>query len=800
MQVRETTLEELLGGVKQFRVPLFQRPYTWDDKNHAQLWRDIMAVYEAARDPEAGSFASVAPHFIGSFVLAPNASAASGLAAFMVVDGQQRLTTLMLVLGALRDFASIGDPTAKERINETYLVNRWQDGIGQYRLLPARQDREAFIAVVDDGPLKGGTDAIGDGYRYFASRLAEADGNGEPLDVALLERILVSKLAIVDITAQAGDNVHRIFESLNATGVSLTQADLLRNYLMMLLPTRADVVYEQVWFPMQQSLGADNLEGLARVDLQCRGLQVRSDDVYRMQQRRLQPIETDEDAIEAEIRALAIRAKHYESILNPDKEPDPAVRNHLRFLERWGAQTAHPLIVYLYELREEGTITSAEVAETLLNLESFMVRRLVTGASRKNLNRIFPQVARRLRDRADDKTIVEKVRDELSGERMYWASDQLIRSNISKDPFYFYGRAMQRRMVLERMEESFGHKEQTQLESLDLSLEHIMPQTLSDEWRVALEQAGQSPEEVHSDLKHTLGNLTLTAYNSELSNRPFERKQQILGDSHLSLNKGIVAQEVWGRSEIEERSAYLAELIIEIWPAPADVQQSQSTLPTWSRLHAAMAAIPPGNWASYADLAEVVGTSPQSVSSHVESNPTLMGAHRVLPPSGIPSEDSRWPDTPGTKNPRSIWVDEGLAFDAAGAASPDARLGADQLVELAGLLEETLDEDEPSMAAWTDELLKRCYRESPSTMKAFLEYLTARPDRTFTFSQMADAIQRTPNELPGVLGAFGKRVRNRYSMDELPFEVNWSDEAGAKLYRMEAEIAGKLSRWIEKSS
>ena len=121
----------------------------------------------------------------------------------------------------------------------------------------------------------------------------------EPLDLALLESVIVSKLAIVDITAQHGDNVHRIFESLNATGVGLTQADLLRNYMFMLLPTRDKVVYEEVWRPMQELLGADNLEGLARVDLRRRGIDVRDDDVYRAQQARLQPIEHDEAEVEA---------------------------------------------------------------------------------------------------------------------------------------------------------------------------------------------------------------------------------------------------------------------------------------------------------------------------------------------------------------------------------------------------------------------------------------------------------------------------------------------------------------------
>jgi len=800
MQVRETNLEELLGGVKQFRVPLFQRPYTWDEPNHAQLWQDIVGVYEAAQDPDSGQFERDVPsHFLGSFVLAPHAGAASGLSTFVIVDGQQRLTTLMLALCAIRDQAKIDNPDAYDRINETYLVNKWQEGINRYRLLPAKQDRDSFLSTVDDKPTKGSDDAIGFAYRYFAARLAEAEDDGEAFDLELLERVIVSKLVIVDITAQAGDNLHRIFESLNATGVGLTQADLLRNYLMMLLPTRADAVYEEVWFPMQQQLGSDNLEGLARVDLQRRGIQVRADDVYRMQQQRLEPFEADEARIESEIRDLAVRADHYGAILDPERESHLGVRRRLEFLKRWGAQTAHPLIMYLYEVREDGKITSKDLENTLGNLESFLVRRLLTGASRKNLNRIFPQVTKRLLDRPEDAPVSERVREELSGERLYWATDEAIRAAAQTEPFYFYGRALQRRMILEGIEESFQHKEQSQLPDLNLTLEHIMPQTLSDEWRTALEEVGQNPDEVHSELKHTLGNLTLSAYNSELSNKPFERKQQIYGDSHLSLNKDLATGDIWGRDQILRRADELAARVIEIWSSPADVPAAEPIGPSWTRMHAAIAAVPPGYWTSYGDLAELVGTSAQAVGTHIGANLTLLGAHRVLTSSGVPSDGFRWPNPADTRDVRSVLMKEGLAFTAEEAANPDSHLTAEDLAEQAGLLEETPEDETQDEGVWTAELVIRCYRESPDPMQAFLRHLAMNPDRTYTSPEMAETINRTPRQLAGVLGAFGNRVRNRYSMGTWPFAADWSDEAGGMLYRMPDHVASVIRDAIEHS-
>lgn len=795
MQVRETNLGELLAGVKQFRVPLFQRPYTWDEENHSQLWQDILGVYESAfEEGHRLPLDSVSGHFLGSFVLAPHAGSASGLSTFLVVDGQQRLTTLTLALCALRDQQVLGNPEARDRINETFLVNRWKSGDDRYRLLPARQDRPSYVAAVDDLADKGGTDPIGSAYRFFAARMAESSDNGDPIDLELLERVLVSRLLIVDITAQQGDNVHRIFESLNATGVSLTQADLLRNYFMMLLPTRADAVYDEVWYPMQRSLGPGNLEALARVDLQRRGTQVRTDDVYRMQQRRLRDVESDEAAVEAEIRDLALRAIHYERILDPAKELDPDVATRLGFLDRWGAQTAHPLVMYLFELRQEGAIDAAGMERSLWHIESFLVRRLLTGASRKNLNRIFPQVVRRIRVSDVSIDIPCRIQKELSGERLYWASDDALQAAMESEPFYFYGRGSQRRMVLEKLEESFEHKEQLDLSTAALSIEHIMPQTLTDEWRDLLASYGDDPESTHAELKHTIGNLTLTGYNSELSNKPYERKHQIYQNSHLSLNRDL-AEEGWSAGHIRRRSSDLASRAIQIWGPPADVPSVESG-PAWGRMHAAIAAIPAGKWTSYGDLAELIGTSPQAVGTHIGANLSLFGSHRVLTSGGVISEGFRWQDPADDRDPVDVLTAEGLKFDE-DKADPNARVSAEELADEAGLLEEYLpDESDELGTDWDEALVLRCYRESPPAMKAVLELLASQPGRTFMSNEIAQGIERTGTQMAGVFGAFGNRVRNRYSMGTWPFDAQWSDPAGMMMYRMPDAVARVVSRAV----
>jgi len=630
-------------------------------------------------------------HFIGSFVLAPTPAPAT-LPAYLVVDGQQRLTTLTLALCALRDAAAPEDPAAFDRITNQYLVNQYAtETRDRWKFVPTEDDRADYFACIKADHAGAGKGLISKAYRFFGVQMALPGPDDEPLDHALLESVIVSKLAIVDITAQQGDNVHRIFESLNATGVGLTQADLLRNYLFMLLPTRDRVVYEEVWRPMQELLGADNLEGLARVDLRRRGIDVRDDDVYRAQQSRLEPMEDDEAAIEAEIRDLAVRAQHYKCILEPGREENPGVRRHLLFLARWRATTAHPLVMYLYELREEGTLDADQMAEILLNVESFLVRRLLVGVSTKNLNRIFVQVVAQLREA--DGPVLDAVRYQLSTERRYWASDDEIRTATASRPFYRYGRALQRRMVLARLEESYGHRELAELSTLKLTVEHILPQRLSAEWVTELTEAGDDADATHRELVHTLGNLTLSAYNSELSNLPFERKQQIYGDSHLSLNKDLVEHPRWGREEILGRAAELAERAISIWPAPVPGVADEPLGFDWTRLHAALAAIPDGRWTTYGDLAALAGTAAQAVGNHIVANPSLPKAYRVLTSDGRVSDGFRWSDPSDTRDPIEVLSAEGVEFDDSGRALPGGRLTADDLHSLLGWIDS--DDDIP---------------------------------------------------------------------------------------------------------
>ena len=571
MQVRETTLKTLIEGEKQFQVPLYQRPYEWGYRQLSQLWDDILEQYDLITpDGNGESKADEPTHFTGSLVLAPSPSIqASGVNSFLVIDGQQRLTTLLIALCALRDLVALDDPQAVERFNERYLKNKYGEGLLRYRLLPTQADREIFCGFMDQSDSKQIKSAIGSSYSFFQKRLTQPGPDNESLNPDRLENVLRQRLQFVDITANANDNVHRIFESLNDRGMRLTQADLLRNYVFMLLPNKADHVYEHVWQPMQRQLTTEQLEDLVFVDLVIRGkTTIKRPDIYRGQQERLRDIKGDEEAIELEVRELARRANLFKRIVKPENEENHAIRAALSRLDRWGAKVTYPLLLHLYILRENGQCSSDEVEESLSYVESFLVRRMLAEVPTNNLNRIFNALVLQLSQLSSELPIATAVRQVLSEPRKRWPSDIKLRDAIRKVPFYYQGRGNQKMLVFQRLEENYEHAEPVDWSASKLSIEHIMPQSLTDEWKQALSIYYDDPENVHSELRHTLGNLTVTAYNGQLSNGIFRRKQQILQGSHLELNRAVAASNQWGRVEILERADELANRAIAIWPGP----------------------------------------------------------------------------------------------------------------------------------------------------------------------------------------------------------------------------------------
>jgi len=717
---RETTLQELLEGTKQYQVPLYQRTYSWKQTQLERLWRDVVQLAEDRfTRPEL-------THFIGSLVLAPSpANGAVGVMEFLVVDGQQRLTTLSLLLCAIRDHrAQTEDPQHRERINDQYLMNRWKPEQSRLKLFPTQADRASYLACLDTTPQAGGADPVGAAYRFFRSQLESCYNPDDPTDIERIENAVISGLALVSVTAQRGDNAHRIFESLNNTGMRLTQGDLLRNYLFMRLPTRGEAVYQSLWLPLQNTLSSQELELLFWLDLVQRDPAVKQTDIYTAQQARLDKL-TSEPEIEAEIVRFARLGDLLKSLLNPVLEPDPAVRLRLERLNAWGTTTVYPLLLNLLDRRDQDSASSDQIARAMLYVESFFVRRLVTGRATSNINRILLRV---LTEMDQAKPVDEAIRSYLSTGRKYYASDAEIKTAAATMPFYLNGRPGQRALVLRWLDESYGSKEPVKYDSL--TIEHVLPQTPTPWWRHALSESLTGDEtfaELHGSLVHTLGNLTLTGYNATMSNKPFDVKKEQLHKSGLAMNQEIALQSHWGREEINARAGHLAGRIADTWPGPVETGP-EDTSASWDVMAKALAGIPAGTWTTYGDLAALIGSHPVPVGVRLASHP-LPNAHRVLQAEGTISPSFRWVDGNRTDNPLDLLRAEGIIFDGQGRADQAQRLTVEDLAQFAGLTLGDLPETLPLSAGGLDPDLRDRFveqlamQQNPDTVKAVLTVL-----------------------------------------------------------------------------
>ncbi|MEO3746512.1 DUF262 domain-containing protein [Plantactinospora sp. B5E13] len=679
---QETTLRELLEGAKQYQVPLYQRTYSWGSDQLRRLWEDIVKLAEDRVEDRS------ATHFIGSVVLAPSPSIGpAGVSEFLVVDGQQRLTTLSILLCTIRDHrAQHEGPEHRERITEQFLINKWRSERQRPKLLPTQADRAAYLACLDSTPQAGGSDPVGAAYRFFGDQLAAYDAPDDPLDIERIEDAVISGLALVSVTAQAGDNVYRIFESLNNTGLQLKQADLLRNYLFMRLPTRGEAVYESLWLPLQSRLSREELELLFWLDLVQANPRVKQSDIYSAQQVRLHRMRTEEE-IEAEVRRFGRLGLLLRVILHPEDEADPEVRHRLARLSAWGTTTVYPLLLHLLDRRDQQSATSAQIASAMLHVESFFVRRLVIGRATANINRILLSIVTEM---SRDLPVDEAVRAYLSTGRKYYATDASVRAAVRTMPYYLNGRPHQRKLVLQWLEESYGGKEPVRPDRL--TIEHVLPQTPTPEWRQLLSEDLDPDEnfaEAHEGLLHTLGNLTLTGYNSELSNSSFTVKRAMLAKSGLALNREIADRERWGRPEIQHRADALAERIITNWPGPTSAAADTRSEVPWDIMNRALAELPAGSWTTYGDVAALIGSHPVPVGARIASHPTP-NAHRVLQVEGTISPSFRWPEPGRTDDPRELLKAEGVQFDRYDRANPAQRIVTEELAQLIGMTPEDL--------------------------------------------------------------------------------------------------------------
>lgn len=679
VKAQEVSLQKILEGSYQFQVPLYQRPYQWDKEQWGVLWKDILRLSEERQTEGAAG----ATHFIGSLVLAPAPGVvAGGLTKFMVVDGQQRLTTLTLILAAIRDHILVsGGEGARRRagrLEHTFLVNQYEEGSEYYKLLPTQQDRDDYTTILDQARFSHGSSRIAEAYQHFASLLDLAEGDDDAPTVREIEDAVSHGLSLVSISTEHDDNVYRIFESLNNTGLKLTQGDLVRNHLFMRLPTRGQEVYDRYWRSLQRALENDQIETMFWIDLVRQDPTARFKDTYARQRLRLEAMRTEED-VTAEVERLAELGALYRLKWYPEEEPHPKVRRQLRRLLDWGATVTDPPVLQLLVMRDKGRATSEEIARAMLLIESYMVRRILAGRASQGINRQLAVLSSELYEDTSSQPVDALVHNYLTRQVRQYVSDRALREAAQTSAFYYSGRANQRKQVLLWLEELFHSQERIDPE--DLTIEHVMPQTLSTDWERNLAQHHDEVAEQHTALVHTLGNLTLTGYNAPQSNRPFAEKQAYLRGTSLKMSQEIAEEPDWTFEAIQVRTARLVDLAVRYWPGPLEDSALAPDKDHWVNLRFILSKLPAGTWTTYGDLASAVGVSAQSVGNFL-ANKLAPNPHRVLKTDRTVSPQFAWIGDDQGGDPQEILEQEGVSFDARGRAEATARLRADALVEL----------------------------------------------------------------------------------------------------------------------
>lgn len=550
MDARPDSIVEFFNAERQLVVPLFQRPYEWTEKHWSVLWEDLLERYEQRTD------STNTPHFTGAIVTAPAKSVPVGVSKFLVIDGQQRLTTVSTILCALRSLFP-EDSVPSKRITRL-LINDLGEDIDKFKLLPTQLDRPAWRALLEE-PDKPGVSQFHRAMGFFRKRLQEPDLAGNPIDLGIMLEILRTKLHVVSITLAESDDPYLIFESLNAKGAQLTQADLIRNYVLLRLRTQEqEKLYNKYWLPMQNRLG-DSLTEFMRVYLMQAGSDVVRGEIYYSLKRRMSSV--PDEAVTAEIEHIESASAHYAKFLNPELERNGRLKARLIALLRWEAATSHPLLLSCYTKFGAGLITDDELDEVLQIIESFIIRRAICNVPTNQLKKIFLSLTKEVIGPGTSAALAKNLSGGHVGRR--WPTDEEFRK--AWDTYPLYANLERCRVVLESLENAHPHKEPASLENA--TVEHIMPQTLTVEWEQEL--GGNDVAVTHARLLDTVGNLTLSAYNSELSNSSFAEKKKVYAKSNYALNRYFDDLSKWDEKAILARTAYLAEMTIKRWPRSA---------------------------------------------------------------------------------------------------------------------------------------------------------------------------------------------------------------------------------------
>lgn len=557
MKAIAASLLKFLSNADQFEIPIFQRTYSWTRRECRQLWEDILRT---------GGTDTIQAHFIGSIVyIQADVHRVINPPPVQVIDGQQRLTTVMLILEALARHLGVSEPVggfSAKKVRERYLINPLEEGERSFKLLLTQTDKESLLALMRQGPKpRESSVRIEENFGFFQEWIKDLGDDLEPLCKGL------EKLMIVDIALTRGqENPQLIFESMNSTGLDLTQADLIRNFILMgLEPRQQREIYEEHWRPMELNFGQEtnsaDFDGFMRHYLTVKMGEIPTiRAVYKAFKNHAQAYIAGEGGIGALVADIQTFAKYYcKMALNQEQDKELAAA--FRDLRDLKVDVAYPFLLELYHDYASETLSGRDFAEAVKLVESYVFRRAVCGLPTSSHNNTFATLGRLL----DKERYLESLQANLLTLPSYrrFPSDEEFKRELSERDLYNFSR---RSYWLRRLEND-GRKERVPIE---YTIEHILPQNenLSTRWRKAL---GPDWDRVQKTWVHTLGNLTLTGYNPEFSDRPFPEKRDMPGgfkESPIRLNQGLGRTTEWNEDAIRERARILAGQALRVWRRP----------------------------------------------------------------------------------------------------------------------------------------------------------------------------------------------------------------------------------------
>lgn len=542
MDAEKIKLLDFIGaGKKTFNIPVYQRNYDWKEEQCRKLFEDIQNIVKSDYEIE---------HFLGTVVFVSSESKMN-FNEYILIDGQQRITSIMLLLKALHE--KVINEDDKEEIWEEYLTNkRAPEENLRIRLKPVESDGMPYKKLIEENDVSL-TSNVCKNYKLFEKLINESNYSAEEIYKALW------KIELVYIKLDKGkksENPQMIFESLNSTGLSLTQGDLIRNYLLMNHEyEKQKTLYKNFWLEIEKRITNEKISDFVRDYLTMKNGSISNKDkVYDDFKRYIKQNNENMDE-EGILEELKTYSEYYSWFLNGNSANNKINEKLLEFRYLRNT-TVYPLILSVFEdTYSYKNINENELLDILNLLISYIFRRSVCGYTTNSLNKVFASIVILLKS----KDIYKQIEKGLMSKS--FPGDEEFRAEFIKCNFYKKGTEFCKYTL--RSLEIFENKEQTDMENI--TIEHIMPQTLNSEWRIEL---GSKFEQIHSEYINTIGNLTLTGYNPELSNKNFELKKRYYEESNIKMSREIANYDKWKDVEIRDRAEQLFEKAKRIWKLP----------------------------------------------------------------------------------------------------------------------------------------------------------------------------------------------------------------------------------------